>query len=1047
MSSNSQNNDNFINNYNTEYFSSQRKTNKYPVLISPEVEYTNNQKNQTTVKKKNQKNQTTEEKKTNNENKKTKKIKKIALNSNFVDIEDSNDLEKDSNRKLQTEDQKLSKETKSSDNNEIAKNKKNNNNNNNIKKNTTNFENKENSGDNENTETESEKQRKKQEKINNDYDKYEINQYKSEGSNTNEISSLLPSKCMIILRIILYNLIRPIYIYLLIIGILLCIPTYSDLPVIISMIIYLVMICTSVIIEIVEENKGQNRLLLFNEKTKYKKITDNKILDIPGNNIQNGDIIVVKSGDLCPCDMIIIDSSSNEIPLYFQSDTLTGNFNFNVRLIKNDILNKFNVVKNTFNPKFSDFIKSLQEEEIEKMLEEQKKVRQSELVYKEFLERNELINEQEEEERKEKEKQKRLNELKFDPNNKIYEELKNQEYFKSISENILKGYYYLPRDKKNPKYYLSLQFNDENNDLNDINNILEINLKNMCFCGEKVKNAMWIIGIVVYTGEEVRPLKDIGQDYNSFCTYYKKRKTVFETEINYYFYILLTILSFLYIVAGVVNMLYIYSLGGIIYNNIDKNRHPTSHPKNFYHAFLDYFCLMHSMIPYSVFFTIEIVLIFQKIFINSDIDLLNKNKDIMTDSKQIKDLGKVDLILTDKTGTLTKNERYFKYCVIGDGCYEYSNDGKQSSLHLLSKDYNKALTFADYDMIKSSSYRKANGIIDSVQYDGYVVRSVQKKNVCIYLDRTEKLIEEFWKGIALCHDAIPVFNKNNLYGDYYLEEENKNEQKYFSNSGDNTTLVEMAFKQGFTFYMDEKNTSIYMGDGTPTKENNQFYNLKNCQCEMILGEPGTETEKIIIPITKLCHLKFHSQRKRESVIVKEGDYIKLYIKGPIDEILSRVIKDDTPKKLLSKSINWLRNIESTGCRAFAVAMRVLTDDEYEYFLGCFKEAHKDEIDTKKRINSVIDSIESNLTLLGGSFIEDLLPNKIKDAVSNIKSAGIKIWTVTGDKVSSTYNVGIATGIIDNNNEVIVAEINQEALLIKIIMRMRMRKKIKKKKKK
>ena len=86
------------------------------------------------------KNQTTEEKKANNENKKTKKIKKIALNSNFVDIVDSDDLEKDSNRKIQTEDQKLSKETKPTDNNEIAKNKNKNNNN---KKKTTNFENKE----------------------------------------------------------------------------------------------------------------------------------------------------------------------------------------------------------------------------------------------------------------------------------------------------------------------------------------------------------------------------------------------------------------------------------------------------------------------------------------------------------------------------------------------------------------------------------------------------------------------------------------------------------------------------------------------------------------------------------------------------------------------------------------------------------------------------------------------------------------------------------------------------------------------------------------
>ena len=201
---------------------------------------------------------------------------------------------------------------------------------------------------------------------------------------------------------------------------------------------------------------------------------------------------------------------------------------------------------------------------------------------------------------------------------------------------------------------------------------------------------------------------------------------------------------------------------------------------------------MHTLIPYSIFFILEIVLLIQKLYINNDIDLLNKNGKIITDSKKIKDLGKVDLILTDKTGTLTKNERYFKYCIIGEGCYEYRNDGKPSSLNVLNKNYKKALTFTDYDMINSSSLKRNNGIIDSVEYNGFIVRSVQNPNKCLYFDRTEKLIEEFWKAISLCHDAIPVFNKNNLYSEYYYDENNKNEQKYFSNSEDNTTLVEMA---------------------------------------------------------------------------------------------------------------------------------------------------------------------------------------------------------------------------------------------------------------
>ena len=870
------------------------------------------------------------------------------------------------------------------------------------------------------------------EKLDKEYEKNEINDSKYEGYNSNTVSSINPGICKIILRTILYNLIRPIYIYLLVVCILLCIPDYSDLPIVVSMIIYLIIICTSIIIEIIEEKKAINNHIFFDQKTSYEKITDNKIIELPGKNIQKNDIIIVKKNKVCPCDMIILDSSVNSLPLFFQSDSLTGNFNFGVRLIKKNITEKFNVKKKIFEKQFSELINNLENEEIKKMLEEQKKIKRSQLVYKDFLERNGLINEDEEEKRKEDERQKKLNELKFDPNNKMYEDLRYQEYFKYLTENIIQGYYYMPKDEKKLglcNLLMEFYFQDEKDNIE----IFEINQKNMCFCGEKVKNANWIIGIVTNVGVDVMPLKQINKEFNSFTYYYEKRKKVLELEINTYFYILLSILLFLSIIAGLINMLYVTNIEGI-YNREDKNRHPKSPVKNFYHSMLEYIVLMHSLIPYPIFFVLEIVLLFQKFYINNDLDLINKNQQILTDSKLIQDLGKVDLMLTDKTGTLTRNERFFHYCVIADGCYEYTDSSefknKKSTLKTLPKNYAKAISFHDYDMINSSSLEKGNGIIDSVQYDGYVVRSVQNFDRCIYLDRTEKLIEEFWKAIALCHDAIPVFNKNNLVTDYYLDEETKYEKKYFSNSRDNTTLVEMASRQGFTFFMDEENTGIYMGDGTPTQDYNKYFNFNIINCEIILGTPGPNTQKLFLPITKLCHLKFHSQRKRESVIVKEGDYIKLYIKGPIDEMLPRIIKSYTPKKVITNSINWLREVESTGCRSFVFGMRILTEDEYKVFKDCFFEAHTDEIDTKIRIMKVIDSLESDLTLLGGAFIEDFLPDKIEESISNIKNAGIKIWTVTGDKVSSSYNVGLATGIIKKKNEIIIAEVNQEALLEK-----------------
>ena len=865
------------------------------------------------------------------------------------------------------------------------------------------------------------------EKLGTEYDKYEINSNKGEGNETNTNKSINPGTCTIILRTILYNFIRPIYLYLLIICILLCLPDYSDLPIIVSMIIYLIMILTSIIIEIIEEKNSRNNHIFNDVDTEYEKITDSTVMKLIGKNIQKNDIIILKKDCVCPCDMILIDSSVNGLPLFFQSDSLTGDFNFRARLIKNNFMKHFSQLKNDFEKIFIDFIQNMEREELKKWLDEQNNIKKSKLIYRDFLERNGLINELEEEKKKEDETQKKLNQLRFDPFSKIYEDLRYQEYFKYLSEHIIKGYYYTSKNNLKTNIYLELENNEENTEL------FEINQKNMCFCGEKVKNADWIIGIVINVGEKVKPLNQINKEFTTLSYYFDKRKKILESEIDSYFYILLTILLFLSIISGLINMLYVTDIDGI-YNKEDKNRHPNSPVKNFYHSMLEYIVLMHNIIPYPIFFVLEIVLLFQKMYINNDIDIINKNQKIISDSKLIEDLGKIDLILTDKTGTLTKNERFFRYCVIADGCYEYMDNDefkdKRSPLKSLPKNYEKPLSFYDYDMINSSSFEKGNGIIDSVQYDGYVVRSVQNFNECIYLDRTEKLIEEFWKAIALCHDAVPVFNKNNLVTDYYLNEETKYEKKYFSNSGDNTTLVEMASRQGFTFFMDEKNSALYMGDGTPTKENNKFFNFNSINCEIILGSPGPNTQKLSLPITKLCHLKFHSQRKRESIIIKDGNYIKLYIKGPMDEILPRVTEAYTPKKVINTTKSWLNVVENTGCRTFVIAMRILTEDEYKVFTDCFFEAHTDEVDTKLRINKVVDSLESHLTLLGGAFIEDFLPEKIEEAISNIKDAGIKIWTITGDKVSNSYNVGLATGIINKDNEIIIAEVNQEALLEK-----------------
>ena len=867
----------------------------------------------------------------------------------------------------------------------------------------------------------SEDENKIKERIKKEYNKYKINRYPKEGSNDNDCGSLGPNKLTIILRAFLYNVFRPIYLFLLLATFISFDKNYSDLEhgknIYIPFILYGFLVGICILIECVEEIKGQNRLIFFNEKIKYQKITDGKVLKIPGKNIQRGDVIVVNGGDPVPCDMIIVDSSVNTIPLYFSNETLTGNFNFSVRLIKKNIIQSFTKVKKIFRVRFTEFFKEYQEQEKERLKEEENRIPKSHIVYEDFLERNGIMTQKEEDKKIQEENRRILNQLKFNQSNKLFEKLKFDQYFKFMSKNLFKGNFYLPKDMTKPTYYVELSFKEENDDKNK-NKIFEINQKNICYCGERVKNAKWFMGIAMCVADDSKPLREIRDSFNSLFVYFERRQTYFEKEINYYFYILLIILVILSVISGIINVRFGQNVNTIDYDAVKK----------FWDMFLKYFSMMHTLIPYSIFIVLDTVFLFQKYYVNTDIELLNKNGTIMKDSKKIQDLGKVDLILTNQSGTLTKNERYFRYCVIAEGCYEYRNDGKPSSLNS-KKNYKKALTFKDYEMLQSSSIRKGSGIIDSVAYKGYIVRSLQDPNTCYYFDRTEKLIEEFWKGFALCHDAVPVYNKNNLYTEYYLEDKHKDEVKFFSNNEDDSVLVEIAAKQGFTFYMDEKNTSLFMGDGTPTKENNKYYNFTKCDCEIIMGEYGEKKEKLIFPAKKLGHLKLSKSRKRESVIVKEQNLIKLFVKGPIEEVMNRIIYDETPKQLANSMRNWIGTVqEETGYRAFILGMRVLTYDEYKTFVDCCIGAFNDDIDTTFRINKVIDSLESSLTLLGACFIEDIYPKKIGHFISNIKSAGIKIWNLTGDKVPISYNIGLTTGIINPKNETIIAEVNQEALL-------------------
>ena len=280
--------------------------------------------------------------------------------------------------------------------------------------------------------------------------------------------------------------------------------------------------------------------------------------------------------------------------------------------------------------------------------------------------------------------------------------------------------------------------------------------------GATLRNTPWIHGVVIFTGHETKLMR------NATATPIKR--TAVERMVNIQIIMLVSILLILSIISSVGDLIVRAAasskLAYLYYGDINA-------AKQFFSDILTYWVLYSNLVPISLFVTIEVVKYYHAFLINSDLDIYYDKTDtpaICRTSSLVEELGQIEYIFSDKTGTLTCNMMEFKQCSIAG--IQYADDVPEDRRATMQDGVEVGI----FDFAKLEENLKGNDTNDAIHH--------------------------FLALLSTCHTVIPE-----------KRDEKPGEIKYQAASPDEGALVEGAVRLGYRFTARKPRSETITVDG------------------------------------------------------------------------------------------------------------------------------------------------------------------------------------------------------------------------------------------
>jgi phospholipid-transporting ATPase len=480
----------------------------------------------------------------------------------------------------------------------------------------------------------------------------------------------------------------------------------------------------------------------------------------------------------------------------------------------------------------------------------------------------------------------------------------------------------------------------------------------MLLKGARLKTNDWAVGLVVYTGHNTKLIQNLAKPKS-------KNSKSFNLMTKYVCYVFV-IQFFFCIVSAILNYYnYEHHVKNVNYLPVSKNPAFSS-----FLVYFSYLIIYKFMVPITLYLTIEIVRVLQAYFIWVNVDFYSNYRKKFTKVNTIsvvEELGEINFVFSDKTGTLTMNKMEMKNCIIGNRCFEISNDNLPNK----AKNNSKGITEMNENFLFNLTKQELDENYPIWQHSGLKVECETNENIFFCFNKKSDLVKEFWKALALANECTATQSSGNL--------------EYIGTSPDDIVLVSAAAKHGVALQKLDKASSRKL----KILEEDQEFEILNT-------------------------FEFSSERKKLSVIVRDKDQIKLFIKGA-DSELKKIMSPNSYKDFNDECEYYTDFFSKKGLRTLFVGMKLLDEQDYQKWKIVWDQANRNLINKETEVRNAQMMIEKDIFLLGATVVEDKLQEGIPETISDLRDAGIKVWMLTGDKMDTAYNISISCNMIHNNN--------------------------------